>query len=136
MNIPYRPQTKLRKGNVFTSFCHSVYREGGLPSGQRPPGKDLFLCKILLPRWGGGWGKRRPFYVKGKSSFCVHLVIGGGLMQRTAQFERPLNTAMFLSLVSGVQGTSLVRYADNARGIYSAFRPISHSKVSQRELCQ
>ena len=27
----YRPQTKLRKGNVFTHVCHSVHRGGCLP---------------------------------------------------------------------------------------------------------
>ena len=26
----YRPQTKLRKGYVFTPVCHSVHREGGV----------------------------------------------------------------------------------------------------------
>ena len=25
----YRPQRKLRKGNVFTPVCHSVHRRGG-----------------------------------------------------------------------------------------------------------
>ena len=56
MNIPYRPQTKLRDGNVFTPVCHSVYRRGA-PPGQRLPGKDLFLCQILLLPGGGVGGE-------------------------------------------------------------------------------
>ena len=43
----YRPQTKLRKGNVFTSVCQEFCpQEGGgvhpqtdLPPGRHPPGK-------------------------------------------------------------------------------------------------
>ena len=37
--ITYRPQTKLRKGNVFTSVCQQFcpQREGGVhPLGRRP----------------------------------------------------------------------------------------------------
>ena len=51
----YRPQTKLREGNVFTPVCDSVHRGEGVsvygdaldrepsdrdPPGQRPPGRD------------------------------------------------------------------------------------------------
>ena len=37
----YRPQTKWRKGYVFTSACHSVHRDGVCPSAcwDRPPGQ-------------------------------------------------------------------------------------------------
>ena len=30
MNIYYRPQTKLRKGNVFTPICQSLCSHGGI----------------------------------------------------------------------------------------------------------
>ena len=33
----YRPQTKLREGNVFTSVCYSVHMEGVHPPRQRQP---------------------------------------------------------------------------------------------------
>ena len=36
----YRPQTKLRKGNVFTPVCQSLCSQGGLPQcmlGYTPP---------------------------------------------------------------------------------------------------
>ena len=44
----YRPQTKLRKGYVFTPVCHSVHRGGGIcPSGfwNTPPWADTPLAK-------------------------------------------------------------------------------------------
>ena len=43
----YRPQTKLRKGNVFTPVCHSVHTGGGVHSPgqtspeQTPPWADI-----------------------------------------------------------------------------------------------
>ena len=41
--IYYRPQTKLRKGNVFTPFCQSFCSQGGVPAsvyaGIHPPGR-------------------------------------------------------------------------------------------------
>ena len=33
----YRPQTKLREGNVFTPVYDSVHGEGGLCQGDTPP---------------------------------------------------------------------------------------------------
>ena len=37
----YHPQTKLRKGIVFTPVCHSVHREEGIhPPRQTPPKAD------------------------------------------------------------------------------------------------
>ena len=33
----YRPQTKLRKNNVFTPVCHSVHRGVYIPLGRQPP---------------------------------------------------------------------------------------------------
>ena len=37
----YRPQTKLRQGNVFTPVCHSVHKGGFChPPGQTPPLAD------------------------------------------------------------------------------------------------
>ena len=53
----YRPQTKLREGNVFTPVCHSVDK-GGLPSHnamsrQTPAlGRQPSLGR-LTPRSGG-----------------------------------------------------------------------------------
>ena len=41
----YRPQAKLRKGNVFTSMCQEFCPHGGrcTPPGQTPPGQTLAL---------------------------------------------------------------------------------------------
>ena len=33
----YRPQTKLQKGNVFTSVCQEFCPQGGPPGKQTPP---------------------------------------------------------------------------------------------------
>ena len=59
----YRPQTKLRQGNVFTPVCHSVHGWGGcmpdtpeqtqpgrhLP-GRHPPGQTLLTPWVDTPR--------------------------------------------------------------------------------------
>ena len=52
----YRPQTKLREGNVFTGVCDSVYRRrclfrGGACSGVPAPGGVPARGGCLL--WGG-----------------------------------------------------------------------------------
>ena len=116
MNIPYRPQTKLRDGNVFTPVCHSVYRRGA-PPGQRLPGKDLFLCPILLLPWGGG-GEGEAEAVLPKMEKYVLSPFGHGMGGRggtESQRERSLNTAKLPSscvrctcgiLVSGKQDIS------------------------------
>ena len=53
----YRPQTKLREGNVFTGVCDSVHGGCLLPGGLVPGGLLLGgLC--LLP--GGVWSRRVP----------------------------------------------------------------------------
>ena len=51
----YRPQTKLRKGNVFKPVCQSVCSqgEGGLPQcmlGRQPPWADTPLGRHPLQR--------------------------------------------------------------------------------------
>ena len=57
----YRPQAKLREGNVFTGVCDSVHRGGLVPGGVPGPGGclvgegDLVLGGV----WSGGawsWG--------------------------------------------------------------------------------
>ena len=56
----YRPQTNLRKGNVFTPVCDSVHRGGVHPPGRHRPPPDghcsgryasywnAFLWKLVL----------------------------------------------------------------------------------------
>ena len=44
----YRPQTKLREGNVFTSICDSVHG-GCTPSGQTPP-RQTYTPRQTPPR--------------------------------------------------------------------------------------
>ena len=53
----YRPQTKLREGNVFTPVCHSVHRGGSLSGGylsrgvsvrETPPYGNERAVRILL----------------------------------------------------------------------------------------
>ena len=39
----YRPQTKLREGNVFTPVCHSVH--GGLPVDSAMGHADPYLYR-------------------------------------------------------------------------------------------
>ena len=57
--IYYRPQTKLRKGNVFTPVCQSFCSRGGVclsacwdapPPGQSPPGQTPPWAYYLLGR--------------------------------------------------------------------------------------
>ena len=56
----YRPQTKLRKGNVFTPVCQS-FCSGGVsgpvhagirhPTGRHPPPKDGYCCGRYASYW-------------------------------------------------------------------------------------
>ena len=62
----YRPQTKLRKGNVFTGVCDSVHR-GGVPGpegvwswGVPAPGGHLLLGRGCLVWGGGAWSEGVP----------------------------------------------------------------------------
>ena len=45
----YRPQTKLREGNVFTPLCHSVHRGRGLCPSMHHRSHDLGVSV----QWGG-----------------------------------------------------------------------------------
>ena len=56
----YRPQTKLRKGNVFTPVCQSFCSQGGClcpsacwdtPPGQTPPPADSYCCGRSASYW-------------------------------------------------------------------------------------
>ena len=47
----YRPQTKLREGNVFTPVCRSFCSAGGL-SGSGPRGMWLWIQGMCLWVWG------------------------------------------------------------------------------------
>ena len=56
----YRPQTKLRKGNVFTPVCQSFCSQGGvcpsvcwdtLPPTSHPPPADGYCCGRYASYW-------------------------------------------------------------------------------------
>ena len=65
----YRPLTRLRKGNVFTSVCHSVYRGEGDPIPFRrgvwvgipfPPPTKVHGTRDPLHPLEGTWDQRYP----------------------------------------------------------------------------
>ena len=51
----YRLPRKVREGNVFRSICHSVHKEEGLSSGQRPPWTETPLKLTSSGSHCSGW---------------------------------------------------------------------------------
>ena len=73
-----RPQTKLRKGNVFTPVCDSVHGGGGMRGGGGAcvargacmvggmHGKGACIAGDVHGRGGHAWQKRRPLQRTGR----------------------------------------------------------------------